>query len=259
MTTCRVSRKRRRRNWGRAGIGATGSATNPSSPGTWRSLVRKTNWLARARGLAPEPFRQRRRLRPFVHADRRDQRLAAEPEEPARARQRRSGPQARRRARGREDRRHRTRSEGHRPIARQSGRYRHPGDRRRPVDRHAWHRNRSCLPVVPGGRHAARSAGRVGPRGRCRPRSRDDGRRPGFDRHARRDFDDHAAGGPRTTSRNACGATISSPAWKGTTNWRPTIAISVSSGVRSPSLGISTVCPTSPRFQRSSASTTSAK
>ena len=179
--------------------------------GHWRNWVGNQSFIARhiaepgsedelaqlvREASSRRPFHPRRRLRPFVHADRRDQRLAPEPEQPARARQRRSRPQARRRARWRQNRRYRPRAQRHRAVARQSGRYRHPGDRRRPVDRHAWHRTRPWLPVVPSGRHAAHSAGRVGPRGRRRPRSGNDGGCPGFDRNARRDFDDHPAGGP---------------------------------------------------------------
>ena len=59
--------------------------------------------------------------------------------------------------------------------------------------------------------------------------------------------------------KESCGATISRPAWRGTTNWRRTTAISVSSGARSPNPGISIACPTSPLSRRSSANTTSAK
>ena len=69
---------------------------------------------------------------------------------------------------------------------------------------------RAWLSVVPGGRHAAGPAGRVGLRRRRRPGSRNDGRCAGFHRHARRDFDDHAAGGLRVQPQGKrCGATIS--------------------------------------------------
>ena len=87
----------------------------------WQSILRRPTqggaWLgrrigcARARGLAARSFHPRRRLRPFLHACRGDQRPAAEPEEHARARQRRPRSQARRRARRHEDRRYRPRAQ----------------------------------------------------------------------------------------------------------------------------------------------------
>ena len=47
-----MSRKRRRRSWGRAGTGATGLATNPSSPAQGGAWFGRRIGCARARGLA---------------------------------------------------------------------------------------------------------------------------------------------------------------------------------------------------------------
>ena len=181
-------------------------------------------------------------------------------DEHAGPRRRRPRSQARRRARGHADRRYRPRAQGDRAVARQSGRHRHPGDRRRAVDRHARHGNRPRLPVVPGGRHAARSAGRVDPRRRRRPGSRNDGGGAGFDRHARRDVDDHAAGGPRLQPQGtpvARGFRVLHGKARRSRGEQSPFQLLLVSGRRVP--GISTACPTSPRSRRSSASTTSAR
>jgi len=58
-------------------------------PAQGRTWLGRRIGCSRARGLASKSFHPRSRLRPFVHPDRCDQRLAAEPGEHARARRRR--------------------------------------------------------------------------------------------------------------------------------------------------------------------------